>query len=137
MTLYVRGLSINDVRDCFELENQALRDPRDRCSLEKFEYRLSACADLCFGLLSTSKCSNPRNDGLLHAYVICTRTFTSRITDKRMAIGSLDATDSHLGHNRDGAMMAIYVLASALDLPGYRVGSSLLSAFWLTLKPSI
>jgi len=47
--LSIRPLTIEDVTKCVELETKGF-PPDERCSEEKFKYRLTVCPELCSGL---------------------------------------------------------------------------------------
>lgn len=47
--LSIRPLTIEDVTKCVELETKGFQ-PDERCSEEKFKYRLTVCPELCSGL---------------------------------------------------------------------------------------
>lgn len=47
--LSIRPLTIEDLDQCISLENKGF-DAHERCSPEKFKYRLTVCPELCSGL---------------------------------------------------------------------------------------
>lgn len=47
--LSIRPLTIEDIDKCLALEQKGFQ-PSERCSLDKFKYRLTACPELCSGL---------------------------------------------------------------------------------------
>lgn len=48
--LSIRPLTIEDLNQCVELENKGFVNEKERCTPEKFNYRLTVCPELCSGL---------------------------------------------------------------------------------------
>jgi len=91
--VYVRTLTISDLDRCVELENASFSE-EERCSPEKFKYRLTICPELSHGLFTMTKphphtptgISSFRPQEVLIAQIIATKTSSPRITDAAMRI---------------------------------------------------
>ncbi|KAK3678280.1 hypothetical protein LTR78_001575 [Recurvomyces mirabilis] len=147
---YTQNLSLSDVESCTRLEEEAF-PPQERCSREKFQYRLSHCGELSLGIftshegndIATAQTSAPVYSGAPHrkavllGHVIATKTTNPTVTDNDMAIPSptsqsstSDADPGSLpGHKEIGRTLCIHSLAV---LPGYQgrgLGRTLMKAY--------
>ncbi|MCJ1485707.1 hypothetical protein MMC06_005882, partial [Schaereria dolodes] len=94
---YVQTLSLSDLDSCVALEEDAFPE-HERCSREKFIYRLTTCPELSLGLFSTVSSEpaqpwrpynvahapdsyTPTHRAVLLAHVIATKTNTPHVTD--------------------------------------------------------
>ncbi|KAH8429193.1 uncharacterized protein LDX57_006862 [Aspergillus melleus] len=76
---FTRTLTSADVKDCVTVESAF--PEQERCSEQKFLYRLNKCSDLCLGLfVHPTEAQTPQ----LIAHVIATRTSSTRVTDGSM-----------------------------------------------------
>ncbi|KAJ5482087.1 hypothetical protein N7475_000899 [Penicillium sp. IBT 31633x] len=132
---FTRTLSKNDVKICVAVE-EAFTVP-ERCSEEKFYYRLGACPELCLGLFIEND-QDPASPTLI-GHVIAVRSPYSRITD-----GSMDMpknwrslpddepvfiNDELVGNHKDGESIAIHSVAISPDYQGKKVGRALMRAY--------
>jgi len=149
---YTSPLTTSDVESCVALENAAFQVERERCSREKFIYRLSKCGELSLGLFCTAtpdsdipaetlKTGRPvetsRKDGaiaVLLAHIIATRSKDEVVTDKSMDY-PLDWDSLHpagtttVGHQEDGRTICLHSLAV---LPSYQdkgLGRTIMMAY--------
>ncbi|ODV97689.1 hypothetical protein PACTADRAFT_47558 [Pachysolen tannophilus NRRL Y-2460] len=113
--LYIRPLTIYDLNQCNQLEISGFPE-NQRCTLEKFRYRLTVCPELCSGIFirkfttrsSNSSLSSSSGDGnigtdaeeddyeyyhnskfeseKLIGHIIGTKIFDQRITERSMEI---------------------------------------------------
>ncbi|MCJ1411150.1 hypothetical protein MMC19_005238 [Ptychographa xylographoides] len=111
---YVQILSISDLEACVALENAAFPE-NERCSREKFIYRLTNCPELSLGLFSSTTTlptpateaahaaarspdsTTPSHKALLLAHVIGTLTSDPVVTDASMDIPK--TSHSHPDHD--------------------------------------
>jgi len=143
-------LSYANVDDCTELENSAFPE-HERCSREKFEYRLARCPELSLGLFSRPTQAESQGQEkppkrTLIAHVIATRTPSPSVTDATMALPSNwrarksslpDAgPEEPLGHRDEGSTICIHSLAVVKEHQGIGLGSILLKAYIQRIKDS-
>ncbi|KAI2624375.1 hypothetical protein GGR54DRAFT_596224 [Hypoxylon sp. NC1633] len=156
----VRPLSVVDLESCVALENAAFTDPAHRCTREKFEYRLTACPELCHGLFCTvvpdsvpgfeidtlppsHLVETGRNDGarsVLLAHIVATRSDSEVVTDAAMDYPHDFRTERHntsgLGHQGGGPTVCIHSLAVHPKLQGCGLGKLLMISYLQQLRNS-
>ncbi|OTB00098.1 hypothetical protein M426DRAFT_324603 [Hypoxylon sp. CI-4A] len=154
----VRPLTISDLESCVALEDAAFANPAHRCTREKFEYRLSACPELCLGLfctmtpasaerfqINTFPPAHPvetgRSDGarsVLVAHIVSTKSHSDVVTDAAMDYPRDFRTNKHrkseLGHQDDGQTICIHSLAVHPKLQGYHLGMLIMKSYLQQLK---
>ncbi|KAI9877351.1 MAG: hypothetical protein M1830_004157 [Pleopsidium flavum] len=138
---YVTTLSLADVESCIRLEDASFPE-HERCSREKFIYRLSKCGELSLGLFATATphstlnsastavsarppdSATPDKKGVLLAHVVATKCDSKAVTDESMDFppewqhGVKES--ERRGHQEKGRTIAVHSLAV---LPAYqRVG---------------
>jgi len=147
---YTTPLTISDSESCVALEEAAFTKAEERCSREKFEYRLTKCGDLCLGLFAsvspnsnvpaeTFKTGRPvesdREDGavgVLLAHIVATRSTGPVVTDADMDYPREWKTSkaaSNVGHQEEGRTICLHSFGV---LPKYQkrgVGRILLMAY--------
>ncbi|KAL2834480.1 hypothetical protein BDW59DRAFT_48011 [Aspergillus cavernicola] len=133
---FVQVLTQANVDDCIAVE-EAFPE-QERCSREKFNYRLGRCPELCFGLftLPILEPGQPKVRPTLVGHVIATRTSTPHVTDKAMELPAdwkterLTVVDGEaVGHDDDGSSIAIHSLAVLREHQGKQVASTLMKAY--------
>jgi len=141
---YTQTLSISDVDSCTKLEEEAF-PPNERCSREKFQYRLRLCGEMSMGIFTSHSDGEiptahtsapvysgaPQRKAVLLGHIVATKSTNRIVTDKDMMIPLPDATqaDPSIGHNEEGRTVCIHSLAV---LPGYRkrgLGRTLMAAY--------
>ncbi|CAG8887117.1 unnamed protein product [Penicillium egyptiacum] len=131
---FTRTLSKEDVKICVAVE-EAFTEP-ERCSEEKFCYRLGACPELCLGLFVENE-QDPASPTLI-GHVIAVRSPYTRITDGSMAMPenwrSLDdepvfVNDELIGNHKYGDSIAIHSVAISPEYQGKKVGRALVRAY--------
>ncbi|CAI7568598.1 unnamed protein product [Penicillium bialowiezense] len=130
---FTRTLNKEDVDICVSVE-QAFTEA-ERCSKEKFCYRLGACPELCLGLFI----ENEDGPATLIGHVIAVRSPYTRVTD-----GSMDmpenwrslpndepvfVDDVLIGNHKYGDSVAIHSVAISPEFQGKRVGRALVKAY--------
>ncbi|KAM0268519.1 hypothetical protein ACHAQH_009979 [Verticillium albo-atrum] len=147
-------LTVSSLNSCQALEDAAFTNPDHRCYPEKFEYRLSQCSDICFGLfcsikpseaedfgLETFAAANPvetnREDGevlVLCAHVVSTMGKGPVVTDDDMKCPQNwrdpDAAKSaKVGHQQDGRTVCLHSLAVSPKLHGNGLGKLAMTSY--------
>jgi len=147
---YTRPLTISDLDSCIALENSAFNE-QERCSPEKFKYRLSKCGELGLGLFCTAtpdsdipaatlKTGKPvetsRNNGavsVLLAHVVATKTRDTLVTDVAMDYPrdweTSNKDDNAAGHHEDGKTICIHSLAVLPAYQGSGIGRTIMMAY--------
>ncbi|KAI9046017.1 uncharacterized protein KD926_005963 [Aspergillus affinis] len=131
---FTRPLTPADVKSCVTVESAF--PEQERCSEEKFLYRLNKCSDLCLGLfIHPSETQTPQ----LIAHVIATRTSSTRVTDGSMEMPenwtSLPADEvvtvigEAVGSESHGGSVAVHSLAVVPEYQGKGVGRALFNAY--------
>ncbi|KAL7627439.1 hypothetical protein AAE478_001632 [Parahypoxylon ruwenzoriense] len=155
-----RPLTISDLESCKVLENEAFTDPAHRCSKEKFEYRLSACSEICFGIfctvlpddaekfeINTFPASHivetSRGDGarsVLIAHIVSTRSYGPVVTDATMDyprdFRTQKPNTSGLGHDEGGRTICIHSLAVHPKLQACGLGRLIMKSYLQHIKSS-
>ncbi|KAI8624495.1 hypothetical protein F5Y19DRAFT_480515 [Xylariaceae sp. FL1651] len=160
----IRPLTISDLESCVALENASFSNHAHRCSREKFEYRLTACPELCMGVfctvapatangweIDTLHTAHPvetgRNDGavsVLMAHIVATRSHGEVVTDNAMdyprdyktAKNKPNASSPNVGHQETGRTICIHSLAVDPKLQGVGMGKLIVKAYMQQVKNS-
>jgi len=152
-----RILTISDLESCCVLEEAACDKPEERCSREKFIYRLSTCGELSLGLfttatpgsleaatLATSNIVETGREngalGVLLAHVVATRGTEDVVTDEAMDYprdwNSEHPKPSTKGHREDGRTICLHSFAVLPNFQGKALGRTLLAAYIGLMKDS-
>jgi len=147
---YTTPLTISDLESCVALENATFTRPEERCTREKFEYRLTKCGDLCLGLfatvgpdsnvpaetLKTARLVESDREigdiGVLLAHIIATRSNSPVVTDVDMDYPrdwTPNSASSSVGHQEGGRTICLHSFGV---LPKYQkrgIGRILLMAY--------
>lgn len=140
-------LTVSNVDDCVEVENGAFPE-HERCSREKFEYRLSRCPELSLGIFSQPTLSeieagaSPKRK--LIAHVIATRTSAPSVTDATMDFPKDWKTNKStlpkpgekepLGHQDVGGTICIHSVAVRPEYQSMGIGGVLLRSYIQRIK---
>ncbi|KAJ5604587.1 hypothetical protein N7510_009741 [Penicillium lagena] len=133
---FVQLLSVSNVEDCVEVENAFPEN--ERCSRDKFVYRLSRCPELSLGLFTLPIIpeGQPKPRATLVGHIIATRTSEPCVTDRAMRLPDnwqnerwSFEEDHAVGHEEGGSTIAIHSLAVLPDHQGKQVGSTLLKSY--------
>ncbi|KKK13741.1 hypothetical protein ARAM_001675 [Aspergillus rambellii] len=133
---FVQVLTESNVDDCILVE-EAFPE-HERCTREKFTYRLGRCPELCLGLFTLPIIDEgePKPRPTLVGHIIATRTSTPHVTDKSMELPAnwkterLTVVDGQtVGHDEYGSTIAIHSLAVLREHQGKQVGSTLMKAY--------
>ncbi|KAF1812054.1 acyl-CoA N-acyltransferase, partial [Eremomyces bilateralis CBS 781.70] len=155
---YVQALTLSDIESCVKLEEAAF-PPTERCSREKFEYRLTKAGNICLGLFSSSTLTtiddppitfetsrpadsfHPARTSVLIGHVIATKTCNDTIHDEDMAIdldwqrrSTSNVPSSH--HPELGRTVAIHSLSILPQYQRGRLGEMLLGAYCQRIESS-
>ncbi|KAJ5950967.1 uncharacterized protein N7479_009380 [Penicillium vulpinum] len=132
---FTRTLSKEDVKICVAVE-EAFTEP-ERCSEEKFYYRLGACPELCLGLFVENE-QDPASSTLI-GHVIAVRSPYTRITDGSMSMPEnwrtlpddepVFVNDELIGNHKYGDTIAIHSVAISPEYQGKKVGRALVRAY--------
>ncbi|RMZ86931.1 hypothetical protein DV736_g5848, partial [Chaetothyriales sp. CBS 134916] len=143
-------LTVADVDDCTALEAEVFPE-HERCSREKFEYRLSRCPELSLGLFSrpTAAESKGKPDPpkrRLIAHIVATRSPAPGVTDASMGIPPdwktkksapvKEGDEETLGHHDIGGTICIHSLAVAKEHQKIGLGSILMKSYIQRIKDS-
>jgi len=147
---YTQILGPSNLEQCVALEDAAFPE-HERCSREKFIYRLTRCPELSLGLFSRPTLSEAANATSpiipdLVAHVIATRTPAPAVTDASMSLpdnwktrrSSLPGPgdEEPLGHQEQGSTIAVHSVAVAVRHQKKGLGSVLLKAYCQRIKDS-
>jgi predicted GNAT family N-acyltransferase len=133
---FVQILTVSNVEDCVEVENAFPEN--ERCSREKFIYRLTKCPELCLGLFTIPIIpkGQPKPRPTLIGHIIATRTSTQLVTDNAMKLPSnwksarvVTENGETIGHDEYGSTIAIHSLAVLPEHQGKQVGSTLMKSY--------
>lgn len=133
---FVQLLSVSNVEDCLEVEKAFPEN--ERCSRDKFIYRLSRCPELSLGLftLPIIKAGDPKPPATLVGHIIATRTSEPCVTDRSMKLPSnwqgerwTFEDGEAVGHEEGGGTIAIHSLAVLEEHQGKQVGSTLMKSY--------
>ncbi|KAK3074251.1 hypothetical protein LTR53_003474 [Teratosphaeriaceae sp. CCFEE 6253] len=145
---YTQTLSPSDIESCLRVEEEAF-PPNERCTREKFQYRLRHCGELSLGIFTSLTDSStataatsapvysgaPKRKSVLLGHVIATKTTTPTVTDAAMAIPppsspSASASDKEAaGHQEAGRTICIHSLAVLPEYQGRGLGRTLMRAY--------
>lgn len=154
---YVQTLSLSDLESCVALENATFPE-HERCSRQKFAYRLTTCPELSLGLFSTTApdgyvaslptypharppdATSPARKSTLIAQVIATKCATSAVTDKSMEIPPdwrrSEPPPENRGHQEHGRTIAIHSLASLPEFKGRGLGKIIMKSYVQRMETS-
>ncbi|KAJ9254129.1 hypothetical protein DTO207G8_3706 [Paecilomyces variotii] len=136
---FTRPLSVSDVESCVEVES--VFPPQERCSKEKFVYRLTVCPEICLGLFV----EKPENEGkpTLVGHVIATQV-SDGITDGSMGlprnwsgekgVGMVDG--QVIGNDPNGRKIGVHSLAIRSEYQGKGIGRALMKEYIQFLQDS-
>ncbi|KAJ5907672.1 hypothetical protein N7495_000354 [Penicillium taxi] len=133
---FVQLLSASNVDDCVEVEKAF--PEAERCSRDKFLYRLNRCPELSLGLftLPLKDDTKPKPRPTLVAHLIATRTSETLVTDRSMQLPTnwqneiLSTKDGKvIGHEVGGRTIAIHSLAVLPEHQGKRVATTLMKSY--------
>ncbi|CAD6568786.1 MAG: hypothetical protein ASARMPREDX12_001839 [Alectoria sarmentosa] len=154
---YVQTLSLSNLDSCVALEN-AVFPEAERCSREKFIYRLTTCPELCLGLFSSTPSNSPNASiptyptarpadsaspamkSVLIAMVISTKTISPTVTDESMDIApnwkANPSNTSIHGHREDGRTIAIHSLSVLPAFQGKGLGKTTMRSYQQRMETS-
>ncbi|RAL10733.1 GNAT family N-acetyltransferase [Aspergillus homomorphus CBS 101889] len=138
LSAFTRPLTIADLDSCVTVESAF--PEQERCSREKFIYRLTKCPKLSLGLFIQP---NPSSIPQLIAHVIAIRTTAPCITDGSMRMPPTTSwpamaphevaidpnTKEPIGHEPAGSNLAVHSLAVVPEYQGGGVGRALMSEY--------
>ncbi|KAJ5646068.1 hypothetical protein N7490_002440 [Penicillium lividum] len=132
---FVQLLSTSNVDDCLAVENAF--PEQERCSRDKFVYRLSKCPELSLGLFTLPLYGDePKPRATLIGHIIATRTSEPNVTDRSMRLPKdwqgerWTVEDGQaVGHEECGGTIAIHSLAVLPEHQGKQVGSTLMKSY--------
>ncbi|KAF7508822.1 hypothetical protein GJ744_008699 [Endocarpon pusillum] len=146
---FTQVLSISNVDDCVKLEAEAF-PANERCSKEKFIYRLASCPELSLGLISRPTLADVKaNKNLspkhrLIAHISATRTPSRTVNDASMGFppdwktrrSSLPIAGEvePQGHQEQGGTIALHSLAVVKEHQRKGLGTILLKAYIERIK---
>ncbi|RWR00047.1 acyl-CoA N-acyltransferase [Paecilomyces variotii] len=136
---FTRPLSVSDVESCVEVES--VFPPQERCSKEKFVYRLTVCPEICLGLFVET----PEDEGTptLIGHVIANRV-SHGITDGSMELpqnwsGGKDVVmvdGQVIGNDPNGRKIGVHSLAIRSEYQGKGIGRALMKEYIHFLRGS-
>ncbi|KAL8829205.1 MAG: hypothetical protein Q9170_006274 [Blastenia crenularia] len=154
---FVQTLSLSDLESCVALEDATFPE-HERCSREKFQYRLTSCPELSLGLFSTttsdglvasmptypharpSDTASLEKRSTLVAQVIGTKCATPTVTDESMAFPpdwrSGVSPSERRGHQEHGRTIAIHSLAALLEFKGRGLGKIVMKSYLQRMETS-
>ncbi|OQD75349.1 hypothetical protein PENDEC_c007G02163 [Penicillium decumbens] len=133
---FVQLLSTSNVEDCVEVENSF--PEQERCSRDKFIYRLTRCPELSLGLftLPVIEEDKPKPRATLVGHIIATRTSGPCVTDGSMKLPKNWSCErwtfedgQAVGHEEGGGTIAIHSLAVLPEHQGKQVGTTLMKSY--------
>lgn len=133
---FVQLLSVSNVDDCVAVENAFTE--AERCSRDKFIYRLTRCPELSLGLFTLPVLdeNKPKPRATLVGHIIATRTSEPLVTDRAMRLPKdwqaerwTYEDNQAVGHEEGGRTIAIHSLAVLPEHQGKQVGSTLLKSY--------
>ncbi|KAF9893801.1 hypothetical protein FE257_009971 [Aspergillus nanangensis] len=133
---FVQVLTGSNVEDCVNVETAF--PEQERCTREKFMYRLNKCPELCLGLFTLPIIpeGQPKPRPTLVGHIVATRTSGPNVTDKSMELPANWQNERMcvqngevIGHDEDGATIAIHSLAVLPEHQGKQVASTLMKSY--------
>ncbi|EAW14014.1 polyamine acetyltransferase [Aspergillus clavatus NRRL 1] len=133
---FVQALTVSNVDDCVAVENAFPEN--ERCTREKFIYRLTKCPELSLGLFTIPIIpeGQPKPRPTLVGHIIATRSSTTLVTDNDMKLPSnwqkeriVIENGETIGHDENGSTIAIHSLAVLPEHQGKQVGSTLMKSY--------
>lgn len=133
---FVQLLSVSNVEDCVAVENAF--PEAERCSRDKFIYRLTRCPELSLGIFTLPVLdeNKPKPRATLVGHIIATRTSEPLVTDRAMHLPKdwqaerwTYEDNQAVGHEEGGRTIAIHSLAVLPEHQGKQVGSTLLKSY--------
>ncbi|KOC13770.1 acetyltransferase, GNAT family [Aspergillus flavus AF70] len=133
---FVQVLTVSNVDDCVNVESAF--PEQERCSRDKFVYRLNRCPELCLGLFTLPILGEdqPKPRPTLVGHIVATRISTQFVTDKAMELPENWQTErmtvengETVGHDEYGGTIAIHSLAVLPEHQGKQVASTLLKSY--------
>ncbi|KAL8911519.1 MAG: hypothetical protein Q9171_003327 [Xanthocarpia ochracea] len=154
---YVQTLSLSDLESCVALENATFPE-HERCTREKFIYRLTTCPELSLGLFSTTApdeptallptyphsrppdSASPTKKSTLLAQVIATKCASTGVTDESMEYPSdwraRVLLSDRQGHQEHGRTIAIHSLAALPEFKGRGLGKIVMKSYMQRMETS-
>ncbi|KAI9732590.1 MAG: DNA damage-inducible protein 1 [Cirrosporium novae-zelandiae] len=140
---FVQVLALSNVEDCVKIEDEAF-PANERCSREKFIYRLSVCPELSLGLYSIPPGSSAfeRNSSaspILLGHIVSTKTTSLTVSDSSMDYpreGHSSTDYSLIGHREEGKTIALHSLAISTEHQRKGLGSTLMKSYLERMKHS-
>ncbi|KAL8841841.1 MAG: hypothetical protein Q9205_005440 [Flavoplaca limonia] len=154
---YVQTLSVSNLDSCVALENASFPE-KERCSKEKFIYRLTTCPELSLGLFSTTgpdgavaalptyahsrppDSASPTKKSTLVAQVIATKCASTTVTDESMEYPADWRNGTSLserqGHQENGRTIAVHSLAALPEFKGRGLGKIIMKAYLQRMETS-
>ncbi|OJJ62242.1 hypothetical protein ASPSYDRAFT_85937 [Aspergillus sydowii CBS 593.65] len=143
-TAFVRPLSVADVPGCVEVESAF--PEQERCSREKFIYRLTVCPEPSLGLF-IERHGNPKTETpQLIAHVIGNRVSANRVTDSSMDMPekwqessevALDSNGGIIGNDPAGRVIGVHSVAVRPEYQGKGLGRDLFKEYAKYVRESI
>ncbi|KAI9720173.1 MAG: hypothetical protein M1812_002991 [Candelaria pacifica] len=146
---YIQTLTESDVESCVNLENATFPE-QERCSREKFIYRLAKCAELSLGIFSTAVPGSSLNEAststsshatdttksdhkrVLLGHLVATKCRFRTVDDDSMALPpnwETGAEPKHLGHQDEARTLAVQSLAVLPNYQGRGLGTILMNSY--------
>ncbi|KAK2735788.1 hypothetical protein FQN57_001126 [Myotisia sp. PD_48] len=144
---FVQLLSVSDIDSCEKVE--AAFPEHERSTREKTIYRLTKCPELSLGVLSRPRLAGdgPVPPATLIAHILATRTPAPAVTDASMGFPKdwrtnkktlhTSGDEEPLGHQDEGATIAIHSLAVLPEHQGKGVGKTLMKAYIQRIKDAM
>ncbi|KAL1976914.1 hypothetical protein VTN31DRAFT_3196 [Thermomyces dupontii] len=142
---FVSVLGLSNLEDCIRVE-EAFPE-HERCSREKFIYRLSTCPELSLGMFTMPplKEGQPKPRPELIGHIVSTRTSSPTVTDASMSFPPDWRTrrrripepgQEALGHEDQGGTIAIHSLAVVPQHQHKKVASTLMKSYIERIRES-
>ncbi|EME43862.1 hypothetical protein DOTSEDRAFT_71616 [Dothistroma septosporum NZE10] len=139
---YTQTLNLSHVESCTTLE-EATFPPQERCTREKFQYRLKYAGELSLGIFTSKSASDadvptaesaapvysgaPERKAVLLGHIVSTKTTNAVVSDEDMAMG--DPSNPKVGHKQAGRTVCIHSLAVLPQYQGRGLGKTLMKAY--------
>ncbi|KAJ5378038.1 uncharacterized protein N7496_005447 [Penicillium cataractarum] len=132
LNAYLRPLSVSDVQSCITVQNPF--PEQERCSEEKFTYRLTVCPNLSLGLFITTQ-SGTQQIG----HVIGARISSPQITESSMGMPEnwqslprhepVVVNGETVGNDPHGGNVAIHSVVTIPEFQGRGIGKAMVKAY--------